>query len=86
MYKVIYSSSARQSLRKLQPAKRQQIIEKIEHIAADPYAQHNNVVKLQGREGYRLRVGDWRVLYTIENHQLVLRVIDILPRGSAYKH
>jgi mRNA interferase RelE/StbE len=86
MYEVIYSRSASQSLRTLQPAKRQQIIEKVNQIAADPYGKHNNVTKLQGREGYRLRVGDWRILYTIENDQLVLRVVDVLPRGSAYKH
>jgi mRNA interferase RelE/StbE len=61
------------------------IREKLENIAADPYADHPNAKKLQGREGYRLRVGDWRVIYKIENEQLVIIVLKVAPRGEAYK-
>lgn len=43
-----------------------------------------NVKKLKGRDGYRLRVGDWRVVYDIHNGELVLLVIEIGPRGSIY--
>ena len=32
---------------------------------------------------FRLRVGDWRILYTVENN--VVMVENILPRGDAYK-
>jgi len=31
-----------------------------------------NAIKLQGRDGYRLRVGDWRVIYEIQNNKLVI--------------
>lgn len=86
MHTIIYTKSAQQSLKNMQPAKAAQILEKVGHIARDPYGAHNNVTKLQGRDGYRLRVGDWRVLYTINNDQLVLLVVDVLPRGDAYKH
>jgi hypothetical protein len=41
-------------------------MEKVKEVAADPHAQHNNVTRLQGRDAYRLRVGDWRVIY--ESH------------------
>lgn len=61
------------------------IHEKIEAIAADPYAEHPNAKKLQGREGYRLRVGEWRVIYEIQNEQLVILVLRIAPRGEAYR-
>jgi mRNA-degrading endonuclease RelE of RelBE toxin-antitoxin system len=43
-----------------------------------------NVKKLKGRDGYRLRVGDWRVVYDIEAGKLVLIVIEIGPRGDIY--
>jgi mRNA interferase RelE/StbE len=56
---------------------------KIAVLAADPYAPNNNVTKLQGREGYRLRVGDWRVLYELEDAQLV--ILDVKSRGGAYQ-
>ena len=61
------------------------IREKLEVIAADPYADHPNAKKLQGREGYRLRVGDWRVIYTIQNEKLIIIVLKVASRGEAYK-
>lgn len=43
-----------------------------------------DIIKLQGVEdGYRLRVGDLRVLFTMEND--VVYIERILPRGEAYK-
>jgi mRNA interferase RelE/StbE len=63
----------------------QMIREKLETIAADPYADHQNAKKLQGREGYRLRVGDWRVVYQIQNEQLIIVVLKIASRGEIYK-
>ena len=85
MHHVEYLTEAIKSLRKM-PAHQAQIIrKKILRLAQDPYAKHNNASKLQGRDGYRLRVGDWRVFYTIEDDRLVVLVVDIKPRGSAYQ-
>ena len=61
------------------------IREKLEVIAADPYADHPNAKKLQGREGYRLRVGDRRVIYMIQNEKLMIIVLKVASRGEAYK-
>ncbi len=36
-------------------------------------------------EGYRLRVGDWRVVYTLEEARLIIAVVDIGSRGGIYK-
>ena len=38
----------------------------------NPYAPNNNLTKLQRRSGYRLRVGDWRVVYELEDDRLVM--------------
>jgi mRNA interferase RelE/StbE len=43
----------------------------------------NNVKKLQGRDGYRLRVGDWRVIF--DRDGVVLDILEIGPRGSIYE-
>lgn len=56
---------------------------KIVAMAADPYAPNNNATRLQGRKGYRLRVGDWRVLHELEERRVL--VLDIKPRGGAYR-
>jgi mRNA interferase RelE/StbE len=85
MYKVFETSAAQKALRRMQPQWADRIRSKIEEIAASPYDAHNNVTKLQGRDGYRLRVGDWRILYELHNGELVLLMVDVLPRGSAYK-
>ena len=56
---------------------------KIEQYAAAPASLANNVKKLQGRDGYRLRVGDWRVIF--DQDDVVLDVLQIGPRGSIYE-
>jgi mRNA interferase RelE/StbE len=59
------------------------IRKKVREVADDPAAARN-VKKLTGRDGYRLRVGDWRVVYELDDGVLVLIVIDIGPRGGIY--
>jgi len=85
MYEVVFTKEADRTLRKLPRNVAALIRTKINEIAANPYGQHNNVTKLTGREGYRLRIGDWRVLYELRNNQLVLLVVKIGPRGSVYE-
>jgi mRNA interferase RelE/StbE len=42
--------------------------------------------KLKGYENlYRIRVGDWRVVYAVEEDQLIVLVVEIAPRGQAYR-
>ena len=55
---------------------------KIEAYAADPLSLANNVTALKGREGLRLRVGDWRVI--MDDRGNVLAILDIGPRGGIY--
>ena len=65
------------------PANNSKLIRaKIEAYAADPMSQANNVKKLRGRSGIRLRVGDWRVIRDEQGQ--VLAVLDIGPRGRVY--
>ena len=55
---------------------------KIEAYARDPASQASNVKALRGREGIRLRVGDWRVI--MDDQGNVLAILDIVPRGDIY--
>ena len=61
----------------------QRIIAKIEQYAQEPETQANNVTALKGREGIRLRVGDWR--FIMNDDGVVLAVLEIGPRGSVYE-
>jgi mRNA interferase RelE/StbE len=55
---------------------------KIRQYADDPASLASNVAKLQGRDGYRLRVGDYRVIFAIAGN--TMQVLDIGSRGSIY--
>ena len=61
------------------------IQKKLITLATDPYSQNNNATKLQNRDGYRLRIGDWRVIYEIVDDKLVILVMKIAGRGDIYR-
>ena len=85
MYKIEYQQQAIKTLLKMPRNTARLVKEKIEHLARSPYAVNNNVKRLEGVSGYRLRIGDWRVLYEIIDDRLVIMVVKIKPRGDAYK-
>lgn len=85
-YKLIELKPATKALAKIQPAKAKQIRRKMQAIAQDPYGEHNNAKPLKGETFYRLRVGQYRVFYEIRNQELVVLMLDVQPRGSAYQH
>ena len=82
MKQISYTKAAIKVLRRM-PANTAGLIRtKIEAYAQDPASQANNVKFLKGREGIRLRVGDWRVI--MDDQGNVLAVLDIGPRGGIY--
>ena len=86
MFSVVYTKQAAKVLQRLPRNQAQLIREKIELIADDPYQQHNIVTKLQNRDGFRLRIGDWRVIYEVQDdQQLVILVLKIGSRGEVYR-
>jgi mRNA interferase RelE/StbE len=82
MKKIAYTKSALRALRRIPANTATLIRSKIEQYANDPASLVANVTKLQGREGYRLRVGDWRVIF--DENGNVLEILDIGPRGGIY--
>ena len=60
------------------------IVGKIKEVAADPYARHNNATKLQGRDGYRLSIGNWRVIYELHDDRWELWALDVGAREGVY--
>jgi mRNA interferase RelE/StbE len=80
---IAYSKAAIRALTRM-PANTSKLIRsKVEQYATDPASLANNVTALKGEPGVlRLRVGDWRVVFTEGGH--VLAVIRIAPRGGVY--
>ena len=84
MYRVVTTKSFSKALAKLPLNWQKRIVTKIREVAASPYAPNNNLTKLQGRDGYRLRVGDWRIIYELQDDRLVMLVLGVGPRGGIY--
>jgi len=84
MYQIEYSKQSIRVLRRMPVTTAMLIRSKIEALAKDPLGSPS-VKKLSGQDGYRLRVGDWRVLYLLDGHRLRVLVTEIGPRGGIYK-
>ncbi len=58
---------------------------KLMSLARNP--RPRGAIKLEGREGlgWRIRVGEYRILYTIDDNTKVVSVYRIRPRGDAYR-
>lgn len=85
MFELIITPKAAKVLSKMPRNTAALIYEKLNELAQDPYKPNQNVKKLKGRPGYRLRVGDWRVIYTLNNNEMEIVVIKVAPRGGAYQ-
>lgn len=79
---ITFTKQAAKALLKM-PANTARLIRgKIDQLAADPESLGNNVKALKGSDYHRLRVGDWRVIYSMD--MVILAVIEIGPRGDIY--
>jgi mRNA interferase RelE/StbE len=85
VYKLVFTKEAQKALLRLPKDTAGSIRQKLEQLAADPYTPNLNAKKLQNRSGYRLRIVDWRVIYEIQNNELVILILKIASRGEAYK-
>ncbi|QMS90723.1 type II toxin-antitoxin system RelE/ParE family toxin [Nostoc edaphicum CCNP1411] len=83
-YEVKFSRGAKKQFRKLPIDVQQRIQTKINDLAIEP--RPNGVKKLQGDDNsYRVRVGDYRVVYEIGDDVLIVTVIKVGHRSEIYK-
>ena len=81
-YTVSISKKAAKQLDKLADNVAEPIIEAIDSLSDNP--RPNGYLKLKGREGYRIRVGNYRVIYEIFDHMLLIDVVDLGHRKDIY--
>lgn len=80
---IEFSRDAVRILRQIDRTTSDRIRAKVDQLASNPAALANNVTALKGGEGLlRLRVGEWRVIY---RDGIVLHIVRVAPRGSAYE-
>jgi len=83
VYSLAYDRRIEKDLRRIPAQQRRLILHRIEQLSVDP--RRPQVEKLTGVAGYRLRVGDYRVLFTIDDRSKRLIVYRILHRREAYR-
>jgi len=79
--KVVLEKQAAKYLESLDAVMRRRIHEALKGLAGEPPS--GDIVKLQGEDGYRRRVGDYRIVFDITETEII--VYKIAPRGQAYK-
>jgi mRNA interferase RelE/StbE len=82
-YRIEINKKARKSLDKLSDFIVAPVLSAINNLAENPRPQGYR--KLKGRKGYRIRVGDYRVIYEITDHVLLIEVIDLGHRKDIYE-
>ncbi len=85
MYRLKYRRQARNYLARLPLKTKTAIVNKLHELAVNPDNPALNVEILKGRQGFRLRVGQYRVIYTRQDDQLILEVVKVRSRGDIYK-
>lgn len=60
------------------------ICEKIDDLAKSPNT-NSQIKALKGMDAYRLRVGDWRIIYTMNHNELEIWIVKIAARGEIYR-
>jgi len=83
MYELIYSPTALKQLEKLKGNIKERIIIALERLRIRP--ESCNIKKLIGMQGYRFRVGDYRIIFDIEKEKLLILILQIGHRKNIYK-
>lgn len=78
MFQIIYSKDAVKFLKRQDKQTQKRLIDAIEKLPSI-----GDVKKLKGTDGYRLRVGPYRVLFDVNG--IIISIIDIGNRGQIYK-
>ena len=82
-YSVLITRSAEKEIAHLPVGIRRLVVRRIQALAHDPRPHGSQ--KLTGEEKYRIRQGDYRVVYTIEDAIITVTVVRVAHRSEVYR-
>ena len=82
-YNLFIEKSAQKNLVKIPNSDRNKIIKAIYRLKDNPHPVGSK--KLSGREAWRIRIGNYRVIYEIHDDRLIVLILKVGHRQSAYK-
>jgi mRNA interferase RelE/StbE len=86
-YAVLFQKSAYKEYQALPQAVRMRVDHALEILSIDPLSEVIRFKKIRGKENhYRIRVGDYRIIYSPQTATLIVRVIRIGHRKDIYHH
>ena len=80
---ISFVRSAEKELLRLDKNLAKRILDKIGLLGDDPFGQNSQ--KLEGGKGYRIRIGDYRVVYMVDNSTKTITIIRIRHRRNVYR-
>ena len=83
-YKIEFKRAASKALRRLPKNLLARVHQAIDALAYEPRPQHCIRMK-SNEELYRIKVGDWRVIYAVMDDVLIVLVVDIGSRQGIYQ-
>jgi len=83
VYNIFFKDSVRKDLDSIAKNDLQRIIERIRNLAEDP--RPIGCEKLSGQEKYRVRQGNYRIIYSIQDNELTVWVIKVGHRREVYR-
>ncbi|GAB2952498.1 type II toxin-antitoxin system RelE/ParE family toxin [Streptomyces pseudoechinosporeus] len=85
-YAFEFTAAARRQLRTIDQTTVLHILHALSRIGDDPYRDDADVKKLSGHDDlYRLRVGAYRIAYTIDDGKLIILVVEVGHRRDIYR-
>lgn len=83
IFQIIWSESAVKKLKKLDKTVAKRIFKKVSELSENPY--HSDVTKIIGDPYFRLRIGDYRVIFDIQNDMLRMLILNVGHLKNVYK-
>ncbi len=83
MYQVVIEKQVQKQLAKIRTADYNKVVEALQGLANNP--RPHGCKKLKGRAGYRVRIGDYRIIYNINDNILTVFVLSVGNRRDVYE-
>ena len=85
-WRVLFKSSAYKEYKKLHKHNKQKIKDTLRMLQINPFSEALQIKKIYGKEHcFRIRVGDYRIIYSIKKRQLIIQIIRIGHRQDIYR-
>jgi mRNA interferase RelE/StbE len=86
-YRVLFQKSAYKEYKKLPKEIRNRVDDALNTLSINPFLEILKFRKIRGKDNhYRIRIGDYRIIYSPQNDTLIIRIIRIGHRQDIYKY